>query len=99
MRTKTLFLDFDGVLHPMSASGSELFQNLWVIEQLADQPNFGIVISSSWRFHYPLQALVENLGRLRTIVRGTTGDAVIDKHARYKEILSYCDAAGVDDCR
>lgn len=99
MKTKTLFLDFDGVLHPMSASGSELFQNLWMIEQFADLPNFEVVISSSWRFHYPLEALTQRLGKLQPIVVGATGDAVIGKHARHREILGYCVATGIGDWR
>ncbi len=99
MKTRTLFLDFDGVLHPMSASGSELFQNLWMIEQLADRPNFEIVISSSWRFQYTLQALSKRLGKLRPVVVGATSDAVIGKYARHRETLGYCAAMKISDWR
>ena len=72
---KTLFLDFDGVLHCMAQTASRPFDRLELIEPLVDIAPFEIVISSSWRFHFELSEIKGRLGRLRQFVVGTTGDA------------------------
>lgn len=52
-----LFLDFDGVLHPIIANGS-LFSCLPRLEKvLRDHPEVKIVISSAWRYSHDLEAL------------------------------------------
>jgi hypothetical protein len=52
--TPILFLDFDGVMHP--ASYSKARQSFcyapWLEAVVAKHP-LRIVVSSSWRFHYP----------------------------------------------
>jgi hypothetical protein len=96
---KTLFLDFDGVLHSMSDYLTKPFNRLPLIEDLADIGTLEIVISSSWRFHYELQQIKGRLGRLGACVVGTTGDAVRDTHARYREITNYVSDYRVSDWR
>jgi len=44
---KTLFLDFDGVLHCMAQTASQPFHRLAFIEPLVEVAPFVIVISSS----------------------------------------------------
>lgn len=86
---KTLFLDFDGVLHCMAQATAKPFSRLKLIEPLVDVALFQIVISSSWRFHFELTEIQERLGRLRACVVGTTGEAVTGRYARHREILEY----------
>ena len=56
-----LFLDFDGVLHPLpdpQQPGQELFTRLELLEQvLRELPEVEVVISSSWREAHPLEEL------------------------------------------
>lgn len=55
---KTLFLDFDGVLHPYSAPTSRLLVRVIHFERVMRQfPEWQIVISSAWREHTPLDEL------------------------------------------
>lgn len=52
-----LFLDFDGVLHPLDRR-DELFSCLPLFEQTVRQfPDLDIVISSSWRVDHSLEEL------------------------------------------
>lgn len=57
---KFLFLDFDGVIHPLNQG--KTFTNapvLWsILETLND---LNVVISSSWREHYPPEKMVRLL--------------------------------------
>lgn len=96
---KTLFLDFDGVLHCMAQTASKPFDRLGLIEPLVDVAPFEIVISSSWRFHFELSEIRERLGRLRHFVVGTTGEAVIGRYARHREILEYVRHYRIEDWR
>ena len=96
---KTLFLDFDGVLHCMAQTASRPFDRLELIEPLVDIAPFEIVISSSWRFHFELSEIKGRLGRFRHFVVGTTGDAVIGRHARHREILDYVQHYRISDWR
>lgn len=49
----TLFLDFDGVLHPEPCFRREFFCHLPLLEQvLRDFPRVELVISSAWRLVY-----------------------------------------------
>ena len=53
-----LFLDFDGVLHPLEAEGAELFsclQKLWTL--LRRHPEIEVVFSTAWRSSFPLNTL------------------------------------------
>ncbi len=96
---KTLFLDFDGVLHSMSDYLTKPFNRLPLIEGLVDIAPLEIVISSSWRFHYEMPNIQSRLGRLGPCVVGTTGDAIRETHARYKEIHAYVSDYHVNDWR
>ena len=58
MASTTLFLDFDGVLHPQICSQPELFCQLPVLEDvLLEYTQVMVVISSSWREFHPLTEL------------------------------------------
>lgn len=56
-----LFLDFDGVLHPLpdpQRPAQQLFNRLELLEQvLRDVPDVEVVISSSWRELHPLEEI------------------------------------------
>jgi hypothetical protein len=59
-----LFLDIDGVLHPRPIPGqsgqTDLFSALHLLEDVLRQvPDVEVVISSSWREHYPLDEMRE----------------------------------------
>ena len=56
-----LFLDFDGVLHPLGSTPAQYFSRLPLLEQfLRDEaPAWQVVISSSWREFHPHQQLLE----------------------------------------
>ena len=54
----TLFLDFDGVTHPLHCHESKHFSCLPAIEAvLREVPDVEVVISSTWRLQYPLEKL------------------------------------------
>lgn len=68
--TRLLFLDFDGVLHPL-AKVEELHPDGWfcwrpiLSEMLAQWPDVQIVVHSSWRQHFSdpeLRQLLQDLG-------------------------------------
>lgn len=94
---KYLFLDFDGVLHP-TTHGSTLFSQMPLLESsLKDlhRDEFQIVISSSWRFHMPLDELMILFPEtLQKLIVGVTGDAYIGKYPRYIEICGYLTDVG-----
>ena len=53
-----LFLDFDGVTHPESCWNDQYFCHVDKIAGVLDlYPQVDVVISSSWRIHYPLDEL------------------------------------------
>lgn len=55
---RTLFLDFDGVLHPEFCHESKHFSCLPVFEQVLRQvPDCDVVITSTWRLQMPLDSL------------------------------------------
>lgn len=70
-----LFLNFDGVLHPVGAQVNRLFCQLELLETwLRLHPSGRIVISSSWRIRHPLDELREIFSEdLRLRVVGATG--------------------------
>lgn len=58
MQKVTLFLDFDGVTHPLHCHESKHFSCLKGVEDVLRQvPPVDVVISSTWRLHYPLEVL------------------------------------------
>jgi hypothetical protein len=59
-----LFLDFDGVLHPVPSNG-ELFVHMPLLTRwLLARPSVAVVISSSWRESHPLASLKRRFGKL-----------------------------------
>ncbi len=89
---KIIFLDFDGVLHPTSASPEELFIKS---KQLAEcllpfRHNHQLIITSSWRHHYSINELQKIIPiELGEMIDGKTGNAFVGKWPRYNEILEY----------
>ena len=96
----TLFLDFDGMLHPNLAAPQERFARLpLLLEAIGDHPA-DIVISSSWRFEWSLRQLRGFFpAAVRAAIVSTTGSAFIGRHARWNEITAYCSAAGISNWR
>ena len=88
---KTIFLDFDGVLHPTSAKPESLFIKAIDLVKIVMRYKPSIVISSSWRFHFPEDEILLRLPQeLGGAVVGFTGEAHIGRHARWHEIKAYC---------
>ncbi|MDO8653448.1 MAG: HAD domain-containing protein [Undibacterium sp.] len=94
-----LFLDFDGVLHPMMAL-TELgtFDNLPRLENvLRDFVNVKIVITSSRREHSSLSTLSQNFSSdiasriigATPILRLQNAEDIVE--SRYREIMAYMD--------
>ncbi len=100
MKKKTLFLDFDGVLHPTLAQPSALFiHGSRLAEALRTCP-VDIVISSSWRFHFSKEDYLEKLPlELASQVVSATGEAHVGKFARWHEIQQYVKKHRIVDWR
>jgi hypothetical protein len=95
--SRLLFLDFDGVLHPASASSVNFFSQITLLADAMVGRRCEIVISSSWRHHYKLIEIVAMFPTLlQTRIMGTTGQPHIGKWPRYNEILSYLRGIPVD---
>jgi len=91
---KLLFLDFDGVLHPNFSQGRELFARVdLLMEALGTHTaELEVIISSSWRFQYPLDELLDFLPEaLRQLVSGATPEIEPGRHQRYREIQAFLD--------
>ena len=100
MNKKTLFLDFDGVLHPTLAEPSGLFiHGSRLAEALRSCP-VNIVISSSWRLHFSREDYLDRLPlELAGQVVGATGEAHVGKFARWHEIQQYVKKHRIVDWR
>ena len=96
---KTIFLDFDGVLHVIQANFEERFSKLYLLEDLAKDFSFEVVISSTWRLFYDVSSLKENLKGLGERVVGVTGDSLTGPYARYLEIKTYAEENYILDWR
>ena len=100
MTRRTLFLDFDGVLHPSLASEEGHFCRMPLLEAALRDREVEIVVSSSWRFHHDWPLLLEFFPpTLRAHVRGHTGEPVTGRHARWHEILAYREKHALLDWR
>ena len=85
-----LFLDFDGVLHPNGCASKDCFSLLPALAASITPYDLEIVISSSWRHHRSLRYMKKLFPvPLRKRIIGTTGDAIVDSYARWKEIGAY----------
>jgi len=90
MQSKILFLDFDGVLHPLGAPKSDLFSRCSYLEDSCTNYPCEIVITSNWRITNTIEEMILKLPHnLRSKVIGTTGVLQKKKHKRYKEIKNY----------
>ena len=83
---KVLFLDFDGVLHPLSSligfemrmkredaiSLGRLFRWAWILEELLVDSNVEIFVHSSWRQFLKEPELLQHLGPVAHRFRGCT---------------------------
>ena len=97
---KTLFLDFDGVLHPSLPRPDERFALAPVLCEALEGFACDVVISSSWRFQMSLAQIRLKLPKpLATRVVDITGEAVIGRHARHREILNWLHANRLRDWR
>src|SRR3569832_2469031 len=87
MQMRVLFLEFDGVLHPMSATArfapvaplkyriqeAWLFRWAWILEELLDaHPDVGIIAHSNWRMLATDEELQSFLGPLAHRFIGST---------------------------
>ncbi len=90
-----LFLDFDGVLHPGSGAPGDVFGQAPALEAALAPWRCDSVISSSWRFHAPVQAILQQLpqGLSRRVV-SCTGPAHVGRWPRYHEIRAWLDING-----
>ena len=92
MGPRLLFLDFDGVLHPNLCPDGMQFCRMPALAEAIEphRENLRIVVSSSWRFHYPLEKLVRQFSpSVREMIVGATGPAVVGRHARFREIEAF----------
>ena len=96
---KTLFLDFDGVLHPSSGLNKKLFSKIYLLDDLVSEFSFEVVISSTWRLYYDMNYLKGSLGKIGEKVIGGTGDSVSEPYARYREIQEYVKLNSIRDWR
>ena len=87
---RMLFLDFDGVLHPIDVvtidyadhgvtiTGNGLLRHAPRLDVLlSNHPDVAVVISSSWRNNFPLDELKERLGPLGQKAIGTINSTVV----------------------
>jgi hypothetical protein len=89
---KLLFLDFDGVLHPNFSLEREYFSRMRYLLDALDgvAGDVEIIISSSWRFHWAEDVLLEKLPKsLAQLVTGFTPMVEPGRHQRYREIQKY----------
>lgn len=106
MLARVLYLDFDGVLHPATCEPEQRFSRATVLAEALGAARCDVVISSSWRFGASLGELRHKLpATLAKRVVGCTGDVVIGRHAREREILAHArqleagaDWRALDDC-
>jgi hypothetical protein len=98
MKPKILFLDFDGVLHPLGALKEDLFSRCSYLEDSCTNYPCEIVITSNWRMTNTLDEMILRLPpKIRSKVTGVT-EVLQDKtHKRYQEIKNYLEDKKLDD--
>lgn len=94
---KSLFLDFDGVLHTLSEAHTTPFSRLHMLHRVIIGNPVHIIVSSSWRFHYSWREIKAHMGILAPNLIGTTGPAASGKFARHQEILEFAALHGISD--
>lgn len=91
-----LFLDFDGVLHPLDRARGTFTLVPYFERVMRDYPDVDIVISSSWRESYSieiLQSMFSETFRIR-IIDATPILNILGRHIRQKEITTWLRDAG-----
>lgn len=84
---RTLFLDFDGVLHASHAKPAEYFRKMPLLVEAIGDANVRIIVSSSWRFQSTYEEIESAFPQnIKGKLDGMTGDAFIGRHARWHEI-------------
>ena len=96
---KTIFLDFDGVLHALAGRAEKKVCRVYLLEELATEFSFDIVVSSTWRLFNDISVLKYQLKSVGERVVGVTGQSISGPFARYKEILRYVDENKVKEWR
>jgi hypothetical protein len=89
---KLIFLDFDGVLHPNFSQEGDYFSQTGFLMDALDgfAGDVEIIISSSWRFHWPKGVLLKRIPKpLALLVTGVTPMVETGRHQRYREINAY----------
>ena len=100
MPLPTLYLDFDGVLHPGHARAHERFSCQNHLIDAIKGFDLEIVVSSSWRFHYTMAKLREVLhDEIGRRIVGITGEPVIGSYSRWREIERHAMFNRVKDFR
>jgi len=83
----TLYLDFDGVLHPGHFREGEQFCQQGLLAEAIAGHALNIIISSSWRFQFTLAKLKSLLHpEIGRRVTGISGAALFGSHSRWREI-------------
>ena len=96
-----LFLDFDGVLHPLFSSIDKHFTNLKLFEESIRQyNNINIVISSSWRHHHTMDEMLAffAVDIQRRIIDSTRHVEISRSTNRYEEIIDYLKHTNQTQC-
>jgi len=87
---KILFLDFDGVLHPLNSKRESLFCKAHYLAKSLEGASCKIVITSNWRLTHSIDTmrklLPKNIGEL---IIGATAIATEVNHQRFVEIQNY----------
>jgi hypothetical protein len=96
----TIFLDFDGVLHPQQAQRGQEWSWLGRIEFLLHEalqdPSAQIVISSAWRIYHSVDELRAYVGpQIAAKVIDTT--PIFEPSTREEECLAWLEANGLTD--
>ena len=90
---KILFLDFDGVLHPLNSKKENLFCNVHYLEKSLEGASCKIVITSNWRLTHSIDRMRELLPkRISELIIGATAIATEVNHQRFTEIQNYLNA-------
>ena len=98
---KILFLDFDGVLHPLTSERENLFCNVHYLEKSLEFASCKIVITSNWRLTHSVDTMRELLpNKIGRLIIGATDLATALNHQRFVEIQNYLktyiDSSSVD---
>ena len=92
MKKLIIFLDFDGVLHPVLCNPEKFFSRREEFENtIRKLENVEIVISSSWRHQYEFEELVNFFSLdIQRLISGCTRSVLESKVTkRYDEIMDY----------